>query len=115
VATSDFDVFLMSNLRPKRTGLPFVVWISQQQGDAQSGVWVKVSRHLVAIPSDMATVAISPTVHVIEGTMNASDLVSLTEWVELNRDVLVKHWDGEIADSKEAIDAIQPIQHIDQP
>jgi hypothetical protein len=41
--------------------------------------------------------------------MSASDLALRTRWVTLNHDVLVKYWDGDI-DTKDAIDAIQPIQ-----
>ena len=73
-------LFEMANLFSKHTGLPFVVWISYR-GGAQHDVRVK---------------------------MSGSDLALLTKWIELNHEVLVRHWEGEI-DTKDAIDAIQPI------
>ncbi len=41
--------------------------------------------------------------------MDAGDLALLTKWIELNRDVLVKYWHGDI-DTKDAIDEIRPVQ-----
>jgi hypothetical protein len=112
--TSDCDFYMMSNLESTRTGLPFVVWITTL-GGALSDVYVMTSRSFAAIPSEMVTVAIFPTVHVVEGVMNASDLKLLSKWVDLNREVLIGHWAGEIpyASSIEAINAIVPIPNMD--
>ena len=99
------DFFEMANLFPKHTGLPFVVWISYK-GGAQHDIRVKVSQGPKALPSEMASVAIRPDIRVAEGSVNASDLALLTQWVELNRDVLLRYWEGEI-DTKDAIDAIR--------
>jgi len=101
-------LFEMANLFSKHTGLPFVVWISYR-GGAQHDVRVKVSPGVRAFPSQMVSVAIRPNVRVVEGKMGASDLALLTKWVELNREVLVKYWDGDI-DTKDAIEAIRPIE-----
>ena len=100
-------LFEMANLFPKHTGLPFVVWVSYK-GGAQHDVRVKVSPGTEVLPSQMVSVAIRPGVHVVEGKMSASDLAVLTKWIELNRDVLVKYWEGDI-DTKDAIDAIRPV------
>jgi hypothetical protein len=101
-------LFEMANLFSKHTGLPFVVWISYR-GGAQHDVRVKVSPGPKALPSEMASVAIRPNVRVVEGKMDAADLTLLTKWIELNHDVLVKYWDGEI-DTKDAIDEIRPLK-----
>ncbi len=101
-------LFEMANLFSKHTGLPFVVWISYR-GGAQHDVRVKVSHGPKALPSEMVSVAIRPSVRVVGGKMSASDLALLAKWVELNHDVLVKYWDGEI-DTKDAMDAIRPIE-----
>lgn len=100
--------FEMANLFSKHTGLPFVVWISYK-GGARHDVRVKVSPGPKALPSQMVSVAIRPNVHVVEGEMSTSDLAVLTRWIELNHDVLVKYWEGEI-DTKDAVDAIRPIK-----
>src|SRR6266571_6032510 len=101
-------LFEMANLFSKHTGLPFVVWISYK-GGAQHDVRVKVSPGPKVFPSQMVSVAVRPYVHVVEGKMSASDLAGLTKWIELNRDVLVKYWEGDI-DTKDAVDAIRPVQ-----
>jgi len=98
-------LFEMANLFPRHTGLPFVVWISYK-GGAKHDVRVKVSHGPKALPSEMVSVAMRPHVHVVEGKLNASDLALLTKWIELNHDVLLKYWEGEI-DTKDAIDAIK--------
>ena len=101
-------LFEMANLVHRDTGLPFVVWISPK-GNARHDVRVKVSRSPKAVPSEMVSVAIRPNVHVVEGKMSTSDLKLLSRWVELNRDVLVRYWDGDIESTKEAINLIRPI------
>jgi hypothetical protein len=101
-------LFEMANLVQRDTGLPFVVWISPE-GNARHEVRVKVSRSPKAVPSEMVSVAIRPNVHVVEGKISASDLKLLSRWVELNRDVLVRYWDGDIESTKEAINLIRPI------
>ena len=58
----------------------------------------------------MISVAIRPDVRVIDGSMKAGDLALLRSWVELNRDVLVRYWDGDIESTKEALAAIRAIE-----
>ncbi len=98
----------MANLFPKHTGMRFVVWMSYR-GGAQHDVPVKVSPGPKAIPSEMVSVAIRPHVRVVEGKMNASDLALLTKWIELNHEVLLRYWEGEI-DTKDAMDSIRQVQ-----
>ena len=100
--------FEMANLFPKHTGLPFVVWISYK-GGAQHDVRVKVSPGPKAQPSQMASVAIRPNAHLVEGKMKASDLALLAKWIALNHDALVKYWEGDI-DTKDAVEAIRPVE-----
>jgi hypothetical protein len=57
----------------------------------------------------MISVAIRPELRVIEGSVKANDLALLRSWVELNRDVLVRYWDGDIESTKEALAAIRAI------
>jgi hypothetical protein len=101
-------LYEMANVFPKHTGLPFVVWMSYK-GGAQHDVSVKVSHGPEVLPSEMVSVAIRPHVHLVEGNMSTSDLELLTKWIELNQDVLLKYWEGEI-DTKDAVDAIRQIK-----
>lgn len=102
------DIFFdMASLGQKHTGLPFVVWISVR-GGAKHDVRVKVSRSLKAVPSDLISVAIRPEVRVVGGEMSCSDLALLRQWIELNADVITRHWNGEI----DTMDALQAIRSI---
>jgi Domain of unknown function (DUF4160) len=101
------EFFDMANLFPKHTGLPFVVWISYR-GGARHDVRVKVSPGPRALPAEMASIAIRPDIRVVEGSLSSEDLALLAKWIEMNRDTLLRYWEGDI-DTKDAIEAIRPI------
>jgi hypothetical protein len=102
-------LFEMANISPKRTGLPFVVWISPQAG-APHDVRVKVSKGPKVHTTDLVSVAIRPDVHVVSGgKMTAHDLALLKKWVELNQEVIIKYWDGDIEYTEDAIAALRAI------
>lgn len=98
----------MSNLFPKHTGLPFVVWISVR-GGARHDVRVKVSSSAKALPGEMATVAIRPEVHIVEGKLPPKALRQLRAWVEANRDTLLAYWEGEM-DTLDAMNALVKVE-----
>jgi hypothetical protein len=100
--------FEMANLRPERTGLPFIVFISQK-GGARHDVRIKVARAARVRSSEMITVAIRPSVRVVRGRLDAHDLNLLTQWIDLNRDALVDYWNGIIEYTEDAMNAIRPI------
>ena len=109
VAPQSEALFEMANLSPKRTGLPLVVWISPKAG-APHDVRVKVSRGPKVHASELVSVAVRPDVHVIGGgTLSGHELALLQEWIELNRDVIIRYWDGEIEYTEDAIAALKPI------
>jgi len=101
-------LFDMANLRPERTGLPFVVFISQR-GGARHDVRVKVASGARVRASEMATVALRPRVRLVRGRLDQADLALLSRWIELNRDVLIKYWDGDIEFTEDAIADLRPI------
>ena len=103
----DESMYYLTNLFPKRTGLPFVVWISSA-GGPRGDLQVRVSRDSRLQRANSASVAVCPHVHVTEGSVSAEDLALLTTWIDLNRDVLARHWGGEI-DSADAIDALRRV------
>lgn len=98
----------MANLRPERTGLPFVVFISQK-GGARHDLRVKVARSARVRPSEMITVAVRPVVRVVRGKLDSRDLALLAEWIDLNKTVLIDYWDGVIEYTEDAINAIKPL------
>jgi hypothetical protein len=101
-------LFEMANLPPERTGLPFVVFISQR-GEARHDVRVKLARGAKAHPSDMITVAVRPTPRIVRGRLTTQEFDLVRRWVQLNMDVLVDYWQGDIEYTEDALDAIKPI------
>jgi hypothetical protein len=103
------SLFEMANLSPKRTGLPFVVWIYPKAG-APHDVRVKVSKGPKVNPAELISVAIRPDVQVVgSGDLDPHDLALLKKWLALNQDVIIKYWDGEIEYTEDAIAALQPM------
>ena len=104
------SLFEMANLSPKRTGLPFVVWISPKAG-APHDVRVKVSKGPKVHASELISVAVRPDVHVVGGgKMTAHDFDLLRKWIALNRDVILNYWDGEIEYTEDAIAELKPLR-----
>jgi hypothetical protein len=114
----DPDFYMMSNVGPKSTGLPFVVWISLRGDSVHNDVRVRISTsakrssHKAAVSSEMVTVAIRPNIRLVKGTLKSSDLEIFTRWAELNRDVLERHWDEEIFWSMDAVNLLRPLPVI---
>ena len=73
-------------------------------------VRVKVSKGPKVHPAELVSVAIRPDVHVVGGgDISARDLALLKKWIEVNQDVIVKYWDGEIEYTEDAIAALKPV------
>ena len=102
------DLFEMANLSPKRTGLPFVVWISPR-GNAQHDILVKVSPGPRANPDEFVTIALRPTARAINGCIQPAALRLLQSWMELNWDVLWGYWNGDIEYTEDAIEQLAPL------
>ena len=102
-------VYEMANLRPERTGLPFVVFISQR-GGARHDVRIKVARAPKVRASEMVTVALRPSIRVVRGKLDPHDLTLLRRWININEQVLIDYWNGVIGYTEDALNALRPIQ-----
>jgi hypothetical protein len=71
-------------------------------------VHLKVSQSSNVHPAEMVSVAIRPDVRVTDGRLDADELALLTDWINLNRDVLVRYRDGEI-DTQDALESLQRV------
>src|SRR5947209_18985267 len=99
----------MVNMRHERTGLPYVVFISQR-GDARHDVRVKVAHAPRVRPAEMVTVALRPSVRVVRGRLDPHDLALLRQWIDLNEQILIDYWNGVIGYTEDALSALRPIQ-----
>src|ERR1700740_1631500 len=93
----DTDFFLMANLRPKTTGLPMVVWVSER-GNPRHDVRVKVAlQHGDRIdPSHTAVFGVRPSPSLMSGHLPAADQRVVSDWITLNEAAIVEYWDGVI-------------------
>ena len=87
---SEEDImFLMSNLLPKSTGLKYPIWYSARIENQEPGIKVNLEDGksiYVSILDKKATgdiYAISP-----------EDLNDISRWIDLNRELLLKYWNG---------------------
>ena len=77
VEPSNDGLFEMANISPKRTGLPFVVWISPKAG-APNDVRVKVTKGPKVLSSELVPVATRAEIRVVGGgKIAAPDLALL--------------------------------------
>lgn len=100
--------FEMANLRPRTTGLTFVVWVSQKD-NIQHDIRVKVAQSAKVISSQMGVYAVRPFRFESGYRLNASDERLLEDWISKNRDTLVAFWDGDIEYTEDMIEKIVPI------
>jgi hypothetical protein len=100
--------FLMTDLTPEATGLPFFVWISIG-GPARHGIRIWTSSNFQSWPSHRTCLAIRPDVRVLRGNLEDNDLDLLRRWVALNLEMIEKHWNQDIG-SIEAHEMNRPIR-----
>lgn len=98
----------MANLRPDRTGLSFIVFISQRD-DARHAARVKVSPAPRVKADEMASYSIAPFAHRAGPRLPTEDERKLAAWVALNLDVIQRYWDGDIEFTEDAIALLKPI------
>ena len=89
------ELFLMSNLFPRQTGLPMTVWV-QVKGGARHGARVKVNmaHGPRANVDNMAVVSVRSEPRLLRGFLDGRDLAAVRTWIELNREVIIDHWEG---------------------
>ena len=91
------DLDLMTNLYPRTTGLPMVIWVGPRYS-ARHDVRLKAMQHHGnrMDPGDLAVVGLRPNVHVVAGQLSAADLDGIRRWVDLNWDAILAHWEERI-------------------
>lgn len=99
--------FEMANLRPSTTGLPFVVFVSQQ-GGARHGPRIKISPLPRYNPSEATTVTLERPPRPL-GPIGGHELSAIQRWIELNRAVLEAYWDGRIDYTEDMLAQIKSV------
>lgn len=91
------DPFELANIFPRSTGLPMTVWIGPR-GNARHDVRVKVCQvHGQRMDADnLAVMAVRPEPKLIAGDLSVADQRAVARWIDLNRDVILAVWNGEL-------------------
>src|SRR4051794_1006301 len=108
-AQPEDDQYTMANLRPARTGLPMVVWVSER-GNAQHDVRVKVCCvHGDKIQyNNTASIGVRLQPHLPPPEkLSPSDLRAVSLWIPLNADPNIAYGDGFI-DPFEMMQRLRP-------
>ena len=97
VTTDTEDIFFMTNLSPRMTGLQMSVWVSPR-GNARHDVRIKANMtHGSQMTIDnTAVVAVRPTPRVLAGRLSPSDLRAVTDWIRLNYEAIIAYWDEQL-------------------
>lgn len=103
------DIFFMTNLSPRMTGLPMTLWVSPR-GTARHDIRIKVN---LAHGSQMnidntAVVGVRPAPHLVAGRLSSDDERLVAEWIKINEAPIVAYWDGNI-DTAELIQNLKPL------
>jgi hypothetical protein len=106
---TDVDLFTMTNLYPRRTGLPMTVWVSPR-GHARHAVRIKVNMahgQRMTI-GNTAVVRLQPVPRVISGLLSADDRLAIFQWIAMNEQALLDHWNG-LIDGGDLIERLRPL------
>ena len=89
------ELALMTNLYPRSTGLPMVIWVGPSY-EAPHDVRIKVMQaHGQQMdPGNLAVVALGPAPHVVAGGLNAADPDLVSRWLRLNEAAVLDHWNA---------------------
>ncbi len=74
-------------------------------GEARSAI----DELLAGYREELVSVAVRPDVCVVEGEMKPHELKLLKRWIDLNREVLMRFWDGEIEYAEDVLNELRSI------
>ena len=100
--------FGMANLRKEKTGLPFIVFISQKDG-AQHDVRVRISPSPKVRIDQMSSYSLRPYRFVGGVRLSLSEEALLETWVSTNLEILVEYGNGDIEYTEDAIERLKKV------
>lgn len=87
------NLYEMSNLSVKKTGLDYIVWIAPQSGKEKHSARIKIK-----VDNSFISITIDDNPEVIKKNKNISidskKLNKIFSWVRLNKESLLKYWNG---------------------
>jgi hypothetical protein len=103
------DIFHMTNLSPRMTGLPMSVWVSPR-GNARHDARIKVNMtHGRQMKIDnTAVVSVHPAPRVIAGRLSSADQRAVAEWIGLNAQAIIDYWDEKL-DTDQLLERLRPV------
>jgi hypothetical protein len=108
-------IFEMSNLGPRTTGLPVMVWVGVNPGRRHiPGIKVEVSRGAPRVPVSIT----SAPIQLAGKPLDAKIFKQVAAFIRKNRNLLLAHWHGELsADDlvvvlRERLDSVLPINKV---
>ncbi|HEV2099556.1 MAG TPA: hypothetical protein VGR45_11610 [Stellaceae bacterium] len=106
-AVGSEDIFELTNLSPRMTGLPMSVWVSPR-GNARHNVRIKVNMtHGRQMNIDNTTVvAVRPSPRVVAGRLTSDDQRVVAAWTALNAQAIIDYW-GEKLDTDQFLSSLE--------
>jgi hypothetical protein len=91
------DDLKTTNLYPRTTGLPMVIWVRPSYG-APHEVRIKVmmAHGQQMDPNNLAVIALRPKPHVVAGRLSTADLRAVTDWLAISEAAVIDHWNAVI-------------------
>jgi hypothetical protein len=103
----------IANVPPSKTGLPFVVWIFSRGTRSGDVFVVKISRPPSMLSSKTLSITVSITEPIVmpedHTDFDLLDLSKVRQWIELNRDALLRYWRGDIEYTEDALNELRSI------
>jgi len=99
----------MANLNPKHTGIPnVVIWISKKEPTHACRVKVSNIKGKYS-PTDNFSIRLHDGSIEGDAKVSQKDLSNVREWIELNRETILRFWDD---DEYDALDLAQDLKKI---
>ena len=111
---NELDLFEMANVRPCRTGLRMVIYISPRFPKIKHGPRIKVSKHYGdSVSDDFFSISFNQKreitiIHSDTGDIKSDDVNKAVEFVKMNLQVLLDLWFDKI----DATDAVASFKKI---
>ena len=105
------ELFEMATIAEKRSGVNLRIWTSMKRGSY--GPRIKVTQSGEQLTnSNSCSISISDNPRILAGNkkiINSNQLKLVSSWIILNKDVLLKLWNGGYDDSGDFLDDIKKV------